>query len=428
MPKKHQRQTICESWVLDPLMNPVTNRSIVYNGPTYRNIKEICDSHTRRNGGVKGQDSPYALSIPGPEPLGRNNRSSHGNCVIRKCNMFFPKAKIAPPPRLRHMVLKSASECHPWVRNELEETYNFLGLCEAPADFQANHWKLIEYASNNEIYDLMTSHLHLLYGAYVIPGSWYVQEGYSDIYYEPSESLVSDDFYDDFEVKKPFSGVIRDVIKSGKELCALGLSSRSDNYAHALVMVIRNHHNKELTIGIIDPMMGLTSDDLAMRILKANEHKYGYVFTGIISNPSFNTKYQAANSRVPYSHLDPNGYCGVWANLIMEYMILRLITDKGNKKKNHDMAELLRIKLPEHPWHIWRKLVIDYFFTRLLDTYAMAHALKRRDVASMLENHVISKYAKKVFHGRIFENMRKYVPMFDTEVGSRMEMHAAIAF
>ena len=411
-------QTQCRSFISQPWINPVSKRRIAKDGNLYQQIQHSCKVryNITMEPALEKLDTRNVI-IPEPEPDDGKIVPTTTKCSITECNTFIPHTLGAVSSR-RQTVVKEVRTCTYLAR--VKALYKSLGICEAPDNFQASHDHLLMGKNNNILYSIFASRLHLLYGSYVVPGYWYVKGTDLENRVTPTYTLLQNTSGSPW--LRNFSDLIKYVKTSGKPFHTLYVYAVQGNSAHAMALVFY-YTNNVLTIGIVNPNMlsfFYHFAEVTRAVLLKHQKKHGYMIANVLQSPEFITKYQAANAYVPVSSLDPLGYCGVWSNFMMEYM-----AHKVANGFDPNPMKLLEIDLPPQPHSIWRKLAMDYFFTRLLDVYALAQILARKDIIDLLQNTVITKYTQKVYTGRIIQNMRSYVPGFNQDVIPRIKMQAS---
>lgn len=419
----------CYIWAKDPLWHPVTRKPLKWHGRTYTALKNKCATHNIHLLDDSQDTNAETFYIPSPRKIPVPYQP---HCIIRKCASF--NFRPVQDPRARTHVIQQVEQCT--VKPYIYMAYNELNLCEAPNNFNANHYMMLHGTeSNNQLYCLLTSYLSILYGNSIIEGIWRVDSNKMDIY----QSYKFDDGFITNPSKCPkllgLSDIIAHIRKNNIPLCTLFVGARHPTKptSHAMVLVfLNNPKTGELSVSVINPYMQHKNDPFVSsvhNILRFHMPSLRFCLLSSIADSHVRKRFQAANGRVVYTPLDPTGYCGVWAVLLMELISLRhantkldIFHDSKPQLNWTNLAGLLHLNIPESPIEIWRKLIVDYFFSRLVDTHALAATvLKRDDIASDLYYNVLGQYIDQFHYGNTIQAIRNYVPKFYFDVVRRIQ-------
>ena len=109
------------------------------------------------------------------------------------------------------------------------------------------------------------------------------------------------------------------------------------------------------------------------------------------------THYQGANAE-DKSSIDLGGYCQTWVPFIFEIIANRTLQLETSTTHKAQVASFL-----DPPAYIsnnvpkaWRKMIVDYMFTRLTEAYAIACHLGHKQLEKVLYDLFISKYMQSI--------------------------------
>ncbi len=415
----------CRQWQMFPGINPLTNRRILANGPTYQKLQSACRSK---------RSTMASASIQ--EPFSSNNIILP--CYIRKCSHIKYKTNImkASPSRKRLFNAVRPANTSTWtgmaygaydalcgrskVLSQVGQFYDRWNICEAPASLDFSH------VAANTLYMYMAEYLHVLYGDVIIPGMMYI------------DNRNNFKWYSEF-VSKPASGhesfadvIDRATIHSSKPRMhtALVIIESLDGVdAHAMVLVFnkdngkkwKNSKNgKQIALEIIDPYMQHESEHVTRltSFLNSNNKDRKFIIAPHHVNKNLHKTFQSAESMMEMSSLDFWGYCGVWTILMMELIAagVRDSYTSSSTSAQDIIANWVPFKSASPA--VWRKLALDYIFSRITDLYAVSAIFMYTHVHSFLETYV-TRYVDMLNEQDVYNAIMKYIPWFD-EVHERL--------
>lgn len=389
---------------MEPTINPLTNRRIRANGPTYNKLQSAC-------GNTKSQE--HFSNMP---------------CYIRKCShiKYKPDIMEASPSRKRLLNAVRPANTSTWtglaygafdavcgrskILSQVREFYDRWNLCEAPVNLDFSH------VAANTLYLYLAEYLHVLYGDVVVPGMLHL------------DSKSNFNWYSEFLPKpkakagqETFSDVITRVKQSPMRMhVALTIVENADGVdAHAMVMVF-NKTNGNIALEIIDPYMqheSLYSSRLRafLNTTTNKKHSQFRVMPHYVNRNLMRT-FQSAESMMMTSSLDFWGYCGVWTVLMME-----LIASGARGDSNSSAQDILAHSVPFKSASpaVWRKLALDYIFSRIADLYAVSAIFMYTHVHDFLDVYV-ARYVDKINEQEMYNAIMRYIPWFDDEVHDRL--------
>lgn len=405
----------CKEWVSNPLVNPLTGRGIQAGAKVHKNLEKVC---TER----------YGIKVPSPTSpayAGAYNPIERSTCaLIRKCNTYDVIETTGSARR--NKIIDQARTCS--HIKKVRTFYNQLNICEAPDHFAVKYDdKIVPLHTYFMIFNILMSHLHVLYGDCIIPGTWFVNNNnihpYSLSSRQNHKTVPVEDWFMSKQPNKPLvdlNDILDYVTNSGKPIHFMFItSSTASNNNHAMALVFYYTdvpEGKKLMISILNPYMRHVSDSFVIVVklmLQANmnkKHIYGIDFDTFARGESL-FQFQAANQEVTTSSLDPGGYCCVWVLLMIEAMAHKHAT---TGEQNPSM--LLSIDIPARPHEVWRKMIIDFFFTRLIDAYVLSGSLNRKYIKNLIKKNVIDIYAQQVHVDMVLDNIKQYMPRYSPTV------------
>lgn len=296
-------------------------------------------------------------------------------------------------------------------------TYQALNLCQAPATFDTRYRDPNDASVSilpNDISSLIASYLHLAYGDIIIPGVWKVNPS--------TRSITLQDSYYYMPIKNatPASSLntIQEVIRyikyhSNERVHVMYISVPSDTYPgmrHAMMVtfVVLNH--RRIQVYVTDPNMHYHSELIeaakdALRPFTDTGRVYTLMKKNLIG------KFQAMNTRAGYSQIDRKGYCAAWTLLLMELTARTLLLNRDATLK--DIASF-HLPTPLSSGHAsaWRKFIVDYLFSRIIDAYALARKLRKKTIVKYLNQDVIRKYIDDINITNIVSGIMTSIPGF----------------
>ena len=108
--------------------------------------------------------------------------------------------------------------------------------------------------------------------------------------------------------------------------------------------------------------------------------------------PSMLGRFQAANTRHAMSSLDPGGYCAMWTSLMMDVFAYNVAHGAQVDDAKAVGAAIDGIELPKDQGPLWRKLIIDYTFSRLMWAYRLAQHIGSNTTVRIIKRFFIDPY------------------------------------
>ena len=437
----------CSQWIKEPNVNPISRQNIPGHGSTYSRLANACRS-------ILGLGQ-----IPGMIKQG-NARSTIVNktnvnkniatCHIHKCDTFTLKSEVqrkslSGPARaivydsVKHPTgaIDAARDylCgHTRILSRVREFYKAWKMCEAPIllDLRAYSHDTWFIAFSH-----LTEYMYYLYGDVIIPGLMHLR-------LHDNTTLIIRDTWGAIDDKvrsvhpDNFEELVEFVRNSPHRHHVVWTSvpSINSNIGHAVVVVLskpnihdpRSKRQRDIVIEILDPNM--ISQKLLWwdfweftrtleKYLRSQAKKLNYTVKGLVVHRELYGKLQGKDALMPKSYLDSGGYCGVWSIMMME-----IIAKSSRDQNNHDssvsqyLVDAFSFKNASPA--IWRKLIIDYFFTRVLDAYAMASTLYYPTATEFFESNYIQKYVSTFDAQQALANIIAFIPWFESEVYDRL--------
>lgn len=367
------------------------------------------------------------------------------SCMIRECDSFrFNDSTVNFVNARNERIRKHL--CHDMLANtktlqhnnnngtkleakkSLPKIYSALNICESPMNFMTHDIMMFDYlpANGSFVMDYMlTTYLHLLYPDNVIPGVLYLKnDDLEPVLFHPS---VKRDMSFIGMIPKSFCGmknIIRQARKSkGNVIVAhVAVYDNPNDSGHSILLLVWK--KKDQTTGalsmyasIVDPNITNHENSLFTRLLrsmikaKSKELDFTYVEEGHLYDFDMIWKFQNIESNYPYASIDVDGYCANWVPFMME-VISR--NDARDQYFHKYPTELLRrdTNIPSVPAY-WRKLILDYTFSRIVDMYATSMVMKNTKIADFLYKNILEKYLQHVYIGRAFQRIRRSTIDFD---------------
>lgn len=316
----------------------------------------------------------------------------------------------------------------PGLRYQMAVSYRALNMCQAPLNFDTRYREASNPSKTilpNHISSLLSSYLHLAYGDIVIPGVWSVNPNTHQI------TRVESAYYLPTLNATPITSLttIQEVIeyirhKSLERVHVMYLSVPSESrnglrHAMLVTFLAEQARRRRIKAYVTDPNMHFNSEllDIAKDVLEPHLG-HGTVFT--LMRKDLKGKFQAMNSKAEYSIIDRHGYCSVWTLLLMELTSRAIRLNPLASLK--DIASFhLPAPLTTHNPFAWRKFIVDYLFSRMMDAYALAVKLNKRKVVSFIQATVLDKYIRTVDVFNLTKHIIMTVPGFQTR-GKAMAM------
>lgn len=352
-------------------------------------------------------------------------------CHVRSCNTFTFKPDVinvqrqSPVRKQMHNAVKAPTgtveSMHAYVcgrgriLSNVQQFYKDWKLCESPLLLDLTIYSIETWYTT---YMYLTEYLHYLYGNAVVPGVLYL--------YDDSDGLQITRFVwglnDKHTPKETFEDIIMSIRSSSQchHVAWVAVPSSRGTNGHAMVMIISKYSDK-MFIEIIDPNMEGTRDSSEftsklLTYLTRHEKRMKYKVKGTMVHKQLAGTFHGADAKFPRSSLDYGGYCGLWSLMIME------IIARSSRGSSKDVSDILagEITFKNATPAIWRKIVIDYFFTRILDSYVLASTFYYKPVMLFLEANFTDRYINDMNSNDAFKNIISYIPWFEDEVYDRL--------
>ena len=273
--------------------------------------------------------------------------------------------------------------------------YEKFNICPAPHNFDTRTEALPSMLNG-----LVLSYLHLMYGDIIIPGIWSLNLAGTikrcKLSYEMKPATTSDPVLSGFV---SFDAVMRYIISQSTHNVHLMYmsveSSRHPNQRHAMILTIFKDTDR-IKVFLTDPRMRYNSDIVhgAQKVLNKCIKIFELSPVRVLMKRVTNGKYQGINSKAPYLITDRHGFCAFWALLIIETTARHVQTNSRYSMKTISTFDLY-VPFTSGKAVIWRKLVKDYMFSRLVSIYALSKKLGDSDeakIVTILDERVINKY------------------------------------
>lgn len=408
----------CAQWHSLSTVNPLTQRHILVNGPTYNKLLGMC-KHDDAKTNSESDD------IDSKQNKQNKQNGPEQTCHLRRCPyVTYKMPGLNASPRRKLLLnavssLKQGESSRSWIgqlvcgkskiMTQLREFYDRWNLCEAPISMDFNN--LI----NNQLYIHLSEYLHVLYGDAVLPGMLYIDNhGRFESFSPWLQTLQSS-----------FSGIIDNVKRlPGTMHVALTILTHEDGSdAHAMVLVFNKSQRRtvstnQLNIEIIDPNMQSRRNYYAQKLgnfLRSHATTCGYTVKPYTIYKNLNKTFQGSDALMNMSSLDVSGYCGVWTLMMMELLAA------GSRHSPMSAQEILSeaVQFKSASPAIWRKLALDYAFSRIIDLYALSSVFMYSRVHDLLDTYV-TRYTDKISEKEVYDAISDYIPWFHDEVHDRL--------
>ena len=445
----------CRTWKSEPDVNPMTGRTILIDGPTYTKIQKECSTFgitiQQTVSKTKGNTIAKSPVVVVKDP--KSGQAGQGLCKgpVRTCTGYtFLRSDFFSPRRV--------SVCNqsyaPDVWQAMQTNYSYLSICESPIAFNPNALRQSLDSSRRRsgadhirIGYIMMATLSVKYGEVIVPGRWWINtlngrtvadkhriHGFNQrLFYDPKEPVID-----------TMEQVIAYVKDSDLPILVMPLSV-SMYGAHAVGVIfyktkatskaqgIRTYKDRSNTLialhaVVIDPHMkpeGNKYDMAAIKALGLYAKKLGFnAENSVFVNNGMQryTHYQGANAVENKSSIDLGGYCQTWVPFIFEIIANRTLQLKTSTTNRAQVASFL-----DPPAYIsnevpkaWRKMIVDYMFTRLAEAYALACHLGHTQLEKVLYDLFISKYMQSIDNDVIMTSIADHVGHTD-EFYQRMD-------
>lgn len=469
---KKRRLMDSETGGKDPLNKPTTKRNISKPGKienpetnaaaTLPNSNTKYNKHNSKHNGKRDnvlfipRVPKSDLVFPDPEhiviPEGVQQK-----CIIRRCPILYRDNVSAVPHQSR-------IQCMASHHRGLMQIYKKLNICEAPWNFDSGKCRMIPFGWNFD--NLIIPVLHILYGSIIVPDNWVWYSGDATVTrhqntlwrerYNPSPKTPNNPFGDCTRLEHIIQEFNTDL---SLNICLMSIwvYPESGSPGHAMLLLIERENDtsgnsNNLTLTIIDPYMEETLDQDVFSYFLLNDFCPRFdncTFVPLYYPPYVKHTYQRIECMAETCELNRNGYCAIWTLFIMEIFTLNYYdhvkpktsathvpyrwinyfvnAQNGNMRRNkvtkNDKKPLSVINLIQENVYadmkkpeIWRKLIIDYMFSRLLDAYAIASVSSRHALMNLLYIMYLEPYVNSrddIMIGRIIHNMCSHLPWLD---------------
>ena len=359
--------------------------------------------------------------------------ASSSPCKVRDCYSHFFRVDaniLTSLPNIANRRIRNglcSDITDPDHKQKMTKIYTLIGMCEAPKMFST---KLYANEGNGRFYQVLVSYLHVLYGDIIVPTRYGLME-------DTDKRMIFEDQYDLIDTlvaKMPYidkheSVHIHQLVKNFKslpvkvQLVYVTVSISKGGPSHAMIIAFwimprdRNVH-----LGIICPSTTALTEHYQVLLRYVNHHKghknHGYVVHTDIP-PNIQGAFQETERHYTRTVLDPNGHCGAWVLFMMEVIANRVLS--GIPFNSYPFELLDIIDLPcigqltstrKPVSRLWRKLIMDYMFTRLMDMLAIARVMKNNSVDVHMKN-ILGKYITTVRKELVVTKLDGYLPDFN---------------
>lgn len=351
-----------------------------------------------------------------------NNANNDDDANMSSCGKIkYQKLRIP-----RHKTMDPGTE---YQKNKLYRKFN---ICHAPMGFDTrvsddDKKKILPGAFT----DLILSYLHVMYDNVVIPGVWKLglsgkielKESKYELrpYINVKNTLITP--------LQTFDDVIKYALNSPNNVHVMYASVESSESAsarHAVMLTLtkglttimtkdgKRRREPGLRVYVTDPFMQYNKKNqaIAQEILDIHMHKHGLDRVNVMLKRSAVGKFQSMNSKAPRTALDRPGFCAAWVLMMIE-ATARHICLHGYTLKSMSAFDLPS-PFSSNNANIWRQLVKDYLFSRLVDAYTVAKHQKNKsiNVISILKQLIITKYLTEVNDSAVMRAIIDYIPKF----------------
>ncbi len=313
-------------------------------------------------------------------------------------------------------------------RRLLRTMYKRLNLCEAPVNFVTHQDRMTPTGKSSKLYSLIADYLHIVYGDVVMPAWYYLHiEGNE----EGKERLLHVSGHTDLSIVGRLDGnamsgldylvnFLRNAANTNVLLTFVSVPSRFKNTnGHAMLLAIWKDKDR-IKASVMCPMTRnqdsyyvRTITDHMRRLSKSLDiDVIDYAIPEILRG-----QIQMIESQAPKASIDAEGYCGAWTLLLMEIVARNVAAGKAFAKSPFDLLTTDIILPSKHvDPRIWRKLVIDYLFSRTVDAYAISRILRKSKTGNVVSEYmkafILDRYVQKIRVDQAFFSIAAYVPRF----------------
>ncbi len=327
--------------------------------------------------------------------------------AIHPCASYSVKRPASQNSQCREVV-----ELDKNTRSGMHTVYDALHICDAPRCFNVNQMSTYPCYF---VSDTMPQLLYIKYGPMIIPGIWFL-----DVKQETFVKRVG------FPIIK-FNGKQRDPVLDVESIHDIVKYVKTSKYVvhcicisvrmpgacigHSLVLVIYVSKDDGMVhVLLINPHMDMEEgkyDTLVLDTL-AKMAKDSFIVDGLLTDRDISMMYQGANRVVPVTSFDFEGYCQTWVMLMMETIVKGFTRPGPTNAKG--IARMLKLPIKPQPEVAWRKLVLDYLFSRLIELYVITRIINLKAVSEILKHDLISKYIDNVDVGYLAHDIYKQAP------------------
>lgn len=281
----------------------------------------------------------------------------------------LPLIGEVPPERAR--IYK---EMTPTEFASMRELYHQLGIFEAPPQVNFNYETALRALGSSGLSYSLLQLFHLMYGPCIDPTYWVLDRD-SKGEMKMHHGLTIIDMLPPHMYRK-LDGAVNYVRDTGKPCCCfVGVHPIKGKTGHAIMVVLYKMKVADFVCAVLlDPHMGDAGFDYtAPLMVYLSQQKDLNVIVG--ATVAHDNMYQQLN-RSTQTSLDPGGYCALWVCLMMEIFANNVTS--GMSVNSHDdilKATLLPVLIdPKRPL-LWRKLIVDYTFSRMMTVYQVSEEL-----------------------------------------------------
>lgn len=421
----------CSQWRSHPNVNPRTKYTITTDGPTYSRIQQACNKVNNDPDPVvefeslpKSVQTAFVLEpMPGPFrvysgykfPNPEYNPINKNEICSSECNSVILKSEnLNIVTNRRRAVFTKVKPCK---HDALDALYKMLHICEAPASFDAEKARVFD--------QYIGAMLHILYGDLILPVHFIiVRKGASKKLYHH----LSPHIWETRHMRPTLEECVQRIRNSSSKVgfvrisCIIGLGPQRKG--HAMILAFMKD-GTDLHAGIIDSNFkqqhGVHGREWLDYLNSVKSTLGLYVYQKPLWNPFVDGHFQASESGINTSSLDREGFCAVWSYMIMEIMAYNAAKRKTPIYGPLDLLEL-PVLIDKQDAFAWKKLVIDYLYTRIVDMQAMARFMRNGHVYKTLGSF-LDPYIEMIHYGHVLNQIREYVPEFDSGALPRLYTH-----
>lgn len=387
----------CQKWFRNKGVNPATRRAIKPNGPTYKALQKVCEPYAKKPQPAELPQRPIACpAIRTSAHVRLHNDISTANTprkdMHRRCT-----AALLDDAGLRRV----------------RDLYARYRITEAPVQFHSSH----EIISST----VLLSFLIAWHGESFMP---HRLMGTRSSPWDPSDYTFGWHF-DTLDMAADLRKAISAAQKSKRRYHVIYTSKQIRNVGwHAMLLVAektqpaQGRAQARVTVHLIDPQAEIRGyndfrdrlrDDILSVYVGSKVIKVDYGVEELSPH-----MFQGVESLPRRSKLERKGHCVLWACLLGEAMVDYETTvgtvydDDRRKKPIHILRELFR-GIPMAP-EVWKKLIIDYAFSRALDIYVTLRKFHPGLYADTYVHKEMQRYLKALDVDGYYEAMVVRLP------------------